>query len=278
MNRQSDYRDTFIDEIRILSGLEASVSRERVLEAFRSVPRERYVGNGPWKLRSPLHTHTVFETPNADPKYLYHCALIVLDETQGINIGEPSMWARLLTRADVRHNSSVLQIGAGTGYYTAILSQLVGMGKVLAFETEPILALTAQGNLADKKSVEVRHGNGACDLRDDDGLFDFIVAFAGVTHPTTAWLDHLAPDGRLLLPVTGAHGLGAMILMKRGTPIMDAITLGSCGFYPCTGARDATMARRIDKMWKDRTRMDGWRMQISLKDNKVQYLVDGLVF
>jgi protein-L-isoaspartate(D-aspartate) O-methyltransferase len=278
MDRHSDYRDTFIDEIRILSGLEASASRERVLEAFRNVPRERYAGNGPWKLRSPLHTHATVETPNADPRYLYHCALIVLDETQGINIGEPSMWARLLTRADVRENSSVLQIGAGTGYYTAILSQLVGAGRVLAFEAEQILALAAQENLADRKSVEVRHGNGACDLMDDDGLFDFIVAFAGVTHPATIWLDHLAPNGRLLLPVTGALGLGAMILMEQGTPIMNAITLGSCGFYPCTGARDATMAKRIDEMWKDRTRMDGWRMQISLKDNKVQYWVDGLVF
>ncbi|WP_374834766.1 hypothetical protein [Paenochrobactrum pullorum] len=52
----------------------------------------------------------------------------MLDELQGINIGEPSMWARLLTQIDVRENSTVLQIGAGTGYYTAILSQLVGTG------------------------------------------------------------------------------------------------------------------------------------------------------
>ncbi|WP_374834761.1 hypothetical protein [Paenochrobactrum pullorum] len=130
----------------------------------------------------------------------------------------------------------------------------------------------------DKKSVEVRYGNSACDLIDNDGLFDLIVAFAGGTHPVTAWLDHLSPNGRLLLPVTGSHGLGAMILMEQGAPVMNVITLGSCGFYPCAGARDASMAKRIDEMWKDRTRMDGWRMQISLKDNNVQYLVDGLAF
>lgn len=83
MNIDNSYRDYFVDQIRVMSGLEESSCRERVLEAFRQVPRERFAGKGPWKLRSPLYGHTAIETKDANPKHIYHCALIVLDEAQG---------------------------------------------------------------------------------------------------------------------------------------------------------------------------------------------------
>ena len=275
MSVDCNYRDSFIDQLRTLSGLEESDSRERVLEAFRHVAREEYAGKGPWKLRSPLYGQAAIPTPDADPKHLYHCALIVIDETLGINIGEPTMWARLMARSDVPEGASVLQVGAGTGYYSAILSQLVGTGKVLAFETERALADLALENVKDQSSIEIRHGNGATDLQNSDGPFDFIVAFAGVTYPVEAWWKRLKPNGRMLLPITGSRGWGAMVLIDKGHPVMDAITMGPCGFYPCAGARDDVRAKRIDEMWKDRTRMDSWKIQLSLENGSVQYLVDG---
>lgn len=273
-----DYRDFFIDQIRVLSGLEQSETLERVLRAIRQVPRENFAGKGPWKLRSALYGLNTIETLNDDPKHLYNCALVVLDEKLGINIGEPSMWARLFSRADISEGSSVLQIGTGTGYYSAILSKLVGDGKVVGFEYEEALAKRAHKLLSDYKNVEIRHGNGALDLVEDDGPFDLVVAFAGITHPVELWLKKLKPDGRLLVPITGKNGLGAMVLAKNGEKSLDAMTLGPCGFYHCAGARDENLAVRIDKMWKDRTRVDGWGLKIFLDNHKISYEVDGQRF
>jgi protein-L-isoaspartate(D-aspartate) O-methyltransferase len=272
-----DIRNNFIDELRILSGFEVNEDNARVLEAFRNVPREAFAGPGPWKLRSPLHAQAVSMTPDDNPKYLYHCALVVLDDKKGINIGEPTMWARLFARTGIPVGSSILQVGAGTGYYTAILAELSQTGKVLAFETEDELAFRASKALIDNPQIEVRQGNGALDLTDDDGPFDLVVAFAGVTHPVDAWLKRLKPQGRLLLPITGTRGWGAMVLAEQGTKIMNAKTLGPCGFYPCAGARDEERARCIDTMWADRTRTDGWGMQIALGE-RIQFQVDGKTF
>lgn len=273
-----DYRDYFIDQIRVLSGLEHSDALERVLKAFRQVPREHFAGKGPWKLRSPLYGLNSIKTQDDDPRHLYNCALIVLDQELGINIGEPSMWARLLARTEVAAGSSILQVGTGTGYYSGILSNLVGDGNVLGFEYEHGLAQKAKDLLKEYNNVEIRSGNGALDLTNDDGPFDLIVAFAGVTHPVNMWLEKLRPNGRLLIPVTGKNGMGAMLLVKNGKSSLDAKTLGPCGFYHCAGARDEELALRIDQMWKDRSRIDGWGLKLIIDNHKVTYEVDGQRF
>ena len=274
----ADYRRFFVEEIQALAALAPGQASARVLRAFGAVRREAFAGPGPWTLRSPLYGMAPRRTEDADPRHLYHCVLISLDEAQGINIGEPSLWARVLSRTDVPKGVRVLQIGAGSGYYTAILKELVQGGSVLAMECDEHLAGLASKALRDVDRVEVRYGNGATDLRDNDGPFDLIVAFAGVTHPVAAWINRLAPAGRMLLPVTGAHWGGAMMLATPVDGGFDAITLGPCGFYPCDNARDDRLAARIDAMWQDRTRLDGWKMAIRTDESRIRYVVDGQTF
>lgn len=171
--------ENFADQLRIMGALEGSPATDRVLDAFKSVPRELFAGPGPWKLLSAQEglSLPVRETPDADPKWLYHAVLIVLDEDKGINIGDPVFWARRFGRVDVKPGSRVLQVGAGVGYYTAILSQLVGPdGHILAYEVEAELAARAKANLSDWPNVEVRQGNAATDLQGDE-TFDLVVAF-----------------------------------------------------------------------------------------------------
>ena len=254
----------FADQLRIMAALEDGPGTDRVLSAFRAVPRERFAGQGPWKLRSPHEGFSlpVRTTPDADPKWLYHAVLIVLDEEKGINIGDPVFWARRFVRADVKPGARVLQVGAGVGYYTAILSHLVGPdGRVIAYEVENELAGRARTNLADRANAEVRDGNAATDLRVGE-TFDLIVAFAGITHIPEPWTARLAPGGQLLVPLTGADWWGAMILAEREGQGFTATTLGRVGVYPCAGARDAALAQRITHLFSDPSRVAECRLRL----------------
>lgn len=253
-------RRAFLDELRLLGAMPPGPRTERVLAAFGRVPRARFAGPGPWTLISPLHFDRTVRTPDDDPRHLYHCVLIAVDGAKGINIGEPSMWARALARADLPPDGRVLQVGAGSGYYSAILAALCG--SVLGFEIEPALARRAQAATAGSDDIRIRSGSAVDDLREADGPFDAIVAFAGVTHPPRAWLDRLSPGGRMLLPVTGSRGWGAMaILAPTDDGVLEGRTLGGVGFYDCAGARDARMAARLDDLFSDRGRLDDWQFR-----------------
>ena len=97
------------------------------------------------------------KTPDDDPAFLYQDTLLALDPNRGINIGQPSWHALWLDAIDVRQGETVLQVGAGTGYYSAILAQLAGSnGRVHAYEIDPGLAAHASNNLQDLPQVEVR--------------------------------------------------------------------------------------------------------------------------
>ncbi|MGB3555126.1 MAG: methyltransferase domain-containing protein [Jannaschia sp.] len=258
------HADYFADQLRMMAALEDGPATDRTLEAFRTVPRETFAGPGPWKVRSALaqNRFAVRQTPDADPRWLYHSVLVVLDEEKGINIGEPSLWARLLARVDIQPGARVLQVGAGVGYYSAILGQLVGTeGRVLAYEVQEDLSERAAANLAAWPNVEVIHGNAATDLHGHDA-FDLVVAFAGVTHVPEAWSSRLASGASLLLPLTGDTGWGAMILAHRSDEGFGAVTLGRCGFYPCTGARDDALTTRVTELFSDPSHLTDWHLRI----------------
>ena len=77
----------------------ARVSSPSVVDAFATVPRERFVGPGPWLIKSPMNLAEYWMTEDADPRRVYHDVLIALDEARGINNGQPSLWAIFLTRS-----------------------------------------------------------------------------------------------------------------------------------------------------------------------------------
>ena len=240
-------RAQFARVLRVAAALPPGPAAERVADAFAAVPRERHAGPGPWRLLPESPRSGAWTTPNDDPRWLYTDALVTLDEGASINIGSPSMWASMLGALDVPVGAHVMQVGAGTGYYTAVLAHLAGpRGRVDAREIEPVLAERSVRALEGVAGVNVAQGNAATDP--PPGPHEFIVAFAGVTHPVPAWIEALAPGGRMLLPVTGASGWGALVLFERdGEDRMTLGTLGRCGFYPCAGARDDALAALWDE-------------------------------
>jgi protein-L-isoaspartate(D-aspartate) O-methyltransferase len=226
-------RSWFSEELRAIGHL----GNERVVEAFAAVPRERFAGPGPWRI---LHlSDGYWTTADADPRRLYHNILIALDEQRGLNIGEPLLWAYHFDRIGVKEGDRVLQIGTGSGYYSAILAELVGArGHVDGIEIDGPLAAVAQRNLEAWPAVHIRVGDASTPI---DGQWDVIVAFAGATAPHAWWVDALADGGRMLLPLTAAFRQrgGFMLRLDRRGDDFAARSVGWVGFYPCAGARNA---------------------------------------
>lgn len=213
----------------------AHMGNERLVDAFATVPRERFAGPGPWRILNAWEGY--WTTPDDDPRWLYHNVLVALDEKRRLNIGEPNLWAYQLDRIAPRENERVLQIGTGSGYFTAILAEAVGPGgHVDAIEIDEGLAARATRNLAPWPAAAVRQADAGEPI---DGTWDVIVAFAGATAPQPWWLDALADGGRLLLPLTAADLAinGFMLRLDRRGDVLAARSVGRVGFYPCIGAR-----------------------------------------
>jgi protein-L-isoaspartate(D-aspartate) O-methyltransferase len=215
-----------------------------VKAAFATVPRERFVGAGPWRIKSPWSLAEYWTTEDADPRHVYHDVLIALDEGLELNNGQPSLWAFLLDKLGIAANERVLHLGSGTGYYSAILAELVGpQGSVEAVEIEAPVAERARTALAPWPQVVVANGNGA------NGPFaraDVIVASAGATHPLPVWLDALKLGGRLLFPMTVTRGPGGMLLITRlKDDKFSARFLCGAAFYEFSGARDPDVSGRL---------------------------------
>lgn len=220
------------------------MSSSALFEAFATVPRERFVGPGPWLIQSWGEHWT---TEEADPRHVYHDTLIALDQTKRINNGQPSLWAYYLDRLGVQPAQSVLHLGCGTGYYTAILAELVGpQGKVVAMEIEPELAERARVALAPWPRATVLCGDGS------QGPFapaEVIVASAGASHPMPAWLAAVKPEGRLLFPLTGMEGAGIMALLTRVSECSFAARLqGGVSFIEFHGASDPETGSRVAEL------------------------------
>ena len=75
----------FAEEIRYF----ANVNNPALVAAFESVPRDKFIGPGPWK----TGLTGFVETPDADPRHVYHNLPISLDESRNLNIVQPGALA-----------------------------------------------------------------------------------------------------------------------------------------------------------------------------------------
>src|SRR2546423_12366597 len=129
----------------------------RIEQTFKSVRREAFMLPGPWRV---LVGDNYVQTPSAGPRYLYQNNLIALDAEKGINNGEPFVHARWIGAVEPKAGETVTHIGAGTGYYSAVLSMVVlPNGVITAYEVDEKLAALARRNLARFENVTVVLGN-----------------------------------------------------------------------------------------------------------------------
>ncbi len=239
-------RRAFAEEIEAVAHLEAPA----LVDAFARVPREAFLGAGPWQISRPFDTERPYRTtPDADPRRIYHDVVVAIDPARQLNNGQPSALARWICETEIHRGDAVMHVGAGLGYYTAIMAELAGpSGRVYACEVDPALAERARAQLAPWPNITV----DASDATSPRGTFDAIFVNAGCTYARPEWLAALAPGGRLVLPLT-VHvpqiplGVGAMMRTDRpaGGPSSSAEAhrwaarlISQVGIFDCTNARD----------------------------------------
>jgi protein-L-isoaspartate(D-aspartate) O-methyltransferase len=230
-------RGEFAQRIARLANLRSTA----LINAFAAVPRESFVGPGPWKIMRPADLSLTYsETPDDNPSHLYDTVTVALDASRNLNNGEPASLARWLDELTISPGIRFLHVGCGTGYYTAVIAHAVSReGSVVALEADPLLADRAKRNLAVYSNVEVRC---AATLDPEDEAFGAIFINAGATDLQPAWLDQLRLGGRLLVPLTVSLpdvelGLGQMLLVERRKNGYIAHFVTSVGIFHCVGSR-----------------------------------------
>ena len=233
-----------------------------LVNAFATVPREQYLGPGPWTVlaeslmpaagMTPGSGLTLRVTPDADPARVYHNIAVAIDPARQLFNGQPGTLAVWLDMLDLAPGAHVLHVGSGLGYYTAVIAQAVGhTGRVVAFEVDDALAAGAARNLASLPWVDTRCGDPSQVAGE---TFDAIVVNAGVTHPLNAWLDALAPGGRMILPITSTMpamgstlGKGLVFLLTREHDTIAARVVSMVAVYSAIGLRDERLNADVGK-------------------------------
>ncbi|MEO1470399.1 MAG: protein-L-isoaspartate(D-aspartate) O-methyltransferase, partial [Pseudomonadota bacterium] len=182
------------DVMRLMLALRGSGVRDtRVLHAIESVPRERFVN------------HAFLDRAYDDTALPIDC---------GQTISQPSVVARMTEALAVTDRCKVLEVGAGSGYQTAILARLAR--RVYAIERHRPLVLTARERLAGLNitNVALRAGDGTRGWP-EQAPFDRILVAAAADDVPALLLEQLRPGGILVLPVGETDEVQTLLRIER---------------------------------------------------------------
>lgn len=226
-NALETYRFEYAEQIARLTELRD----RRIEQAFATVPRENFLPPPPWTTISSGISVTTHDIAG-----IYDNVLVAIDRERGINNGEPALHAAWLDVVSPQPGETVVHVGAGTGYYTAILAHLVEPGgHVEAYEYEADLAEAAAQNLRGYPNVTV-HAGSAFGRKLPPA--DVIYVNAGVMAPDAEWLKALNVGGRLIFPWQPHKGWGPAVLVTRQPNGFSAKPLMTVGFISCSGTRE----------------------------------------
>ncbi len=188
------------------------IADERVLAAMAAVPRELFVAE-------PVRCDAYRDT-----------ALAV---GEGQTISQPFIVALMTQLLSLRGDETVLEIGTGTGYQTAILARLCR--RVVSIERLPTLATEAAARLAalGYENIELHTGDGTLGWQ-PAAPYDRIIVTAGAPEVPTPLYNQLRLGGRMVIPVGNEQSQELQVILKRksGPQVIDA---GGCRFVKLIG-------------------------------------------
>ena len=186
---------------------------ERLLVAMSKVPRHEFVSQQNWH-----------------EAYADHPIPIAEKQTTS----QPYMIAAMVQAAEIKPGDRVLEIGAGSGYQTAVLAELAS--QVFAVERYASLTETAQKTLErlGYRNAKIVTGDGSLGLP-EASPFDAIIVSAAAPSIPQALVDQLALGGRLLIPIGEADQQVLQLVQRNADGGTSVRTLEGCRFVPLIG-------------------------------------------
>jgi protein-L-isoaspartate(D-aspartate) O-methyltransferase len=193
------------------------ITDARVLEAMRSVPRDRFIP-------SELRDHAYDDSPLP----------IGAEQT----ISQPYMVALTCEVAQLSGAERVLEVGTGSGYEAAVLAKLAA--QVVTIESIPHLydraRIILQGVGASNVSVRLGDGSLGCI---EEAPFDAIIVSAAMPGVPLTLLAQLKPEGRLIAPI-GEEELQTLVRIARINGHWQEEYFGECRYVKMTGKHGFT--------------------------------------
>jgi protein-L-isoaspartate(D-aspartate) O-methyltransferase len=185
----------------------------RVLDAMRSVPRHAFV-------------------PEALQGRAYGDHALPISGSQ--TISQPYIVARMTELLEISSNSRVLEIGAGSGYQTAILAKLAG--QVYSIERIANLAREAQARIRQLNiyNATVKCFDGTLGWAANAPYDAILVAAGGPTVPQPL-VAQLKVGGRLVVPIGETREAQRLVRVIKGETGYAQEDHGACAFVPLIG-------------------------------------------
>jgi len=190
------------------------IKDERILEAFRTVPREVFIGED-----------------YAAMAYGDHPLPIEAGQT----ISQPYIVALMIEAAEIKPGEKVLEVGGGSGYASAVMSRIAR--EVITIERQEDLVELARERLdyLGYDNVRVIEGDGTrgCPA---EAPFDAILAAASGSHVPKPLVEQLADGGRLVMPVGEPGWVQKLVkVTKQPGGELQTEDLGGVRFVPLIG-------------------------------------------
>ena len=201
-------RRRMVEEQLIPRGIE----NPAVLDAFRKVPRHEFV---PEMMRDTAYGDYPVPIGNSQ------------------TISQPYMVAVMTEELKLKGGERVLEIGTGSGYQAAILSEIAS--DVYSIERFQELADKAKGTLSrlGYKNVHIKTGDGTIGWK-EEAPFDGIIVTAGAPGIPQSLVDQLKDNGRLVIPV-GSQWSQVLTIVEKAGKMVHQTQMFGCVFVPLVG-------------------------------------------
>jgi protein-L-isoaspartate(D-aspartate) O-methyltransferase len=196
------------------------ITEPEILDAFRTVPREKFI--------SDEYAHLAYgDHP--------------LPIEAGQTISQPYIVGLMIQAAGIKRGDTVLEVGAGSGYAAAVISRIAS--RVIGVERQHDLIDAARERLRqlgyDNVTIVEGDGTKGCP---EHAPFDAILAAASGSHVPTPWIEQLADNGRIVMPVGEPGWVQELVkVTKRPGSKLIQENLGGVRFVPLIG----------EEGWKD---------------------------
>lgn len=201
-------RDRLVDDL-----AKNGIRDRRVLDVMRQLPRHLFIDEA---LASRAYENTA------------------LPIGKGQTISQPFIVARMTEALiDMKLPARVLEIGTGSGYQCAVLSQLVEQVHTVERIDELLRGARRLFRKLGISNVRSRHADGRLGWP-EEAPFDAIILTAAGAHLEESLLDQLAPDGCLIAPV-GPAGRQQLLRVRAGEDGWVHESLGAVSFVPLLG-------------------------------------------